>query len=394
VIATGRRLVHLVMALLLVVVSLGCSRTGGPPTVPDPAATKVELKLINFARYPMAALQGVIQTFEQQHPSVKVSAYGPQDRPIPPNQATPFEGIDLLLLTSLQMQEMGRQGLLKELPTVRLPVLEGALPEVVQDLSTEGGRRLGLPVGLSPVLIAANQKGLSSAGISLPSLDWSWADYEQAGTAAVQAGQACQLDGEYLLDSTLRAYGGRVYDADRAGWMLNTPESVQGLAAIARLTKLRAMAIEGPGGPPGNNAFFVVPSSQDTSAGMTLYPLPRGPKGRPTPVNGILASVPTAATHPELAAEFLSLLSTKAAQLPLARAGIRPVTADKEVLAAWRQTVGDRMAQVWELVVNDLYVERTPVYPHDVLSSLAPYFRGETQLDSVISDLIRRTPKH
>lgn len=100
--------------------------------------------------------------------------------------------------------------------------------------------------------------------------------------------------------------------------------------------------------------------------------------------------MPTASTHPDLAMEFVSVLNSKAAQLHLAKAGVRPVTTDEEVLTTWRRTVGDRMTQVWELVVNDLYVQWTPVYPSEVLGNLAPYFRGETQLDSVISELNRR----
>lgn len=382
----------LTLALLLVMISIGCTRTGAQPKVPAPAATQVELKLINLGHFPTDALQGVIQAFQAKHPNVKVNVYGPQDRPVPPNQARPFEGIDLLLLTALQMQEMGREGLLRELPTVRLPVLAGALPEVVHDLSTVDGRRLALPVGVAPFLIAVNQKWLNSAGIPLPPLDWTWADYEQAAAHATQAGLSARLEGQYLLDATLRAYGGRVYDADRAAWMLDTPESVKGLAQIANLGERGAMRIEGRGGPPTDNLFFVVASVREMAAGgMTLLPLPRGPQGRPTPVDALLAAIPTGAMHPELAGEFVSLLNTKAAQLHLARAGVRPVTADEEVLATWRQTAGDRVAQVWDLVVNDLYVERAPLHSSEVLSNLAPYFRGEAQLDSVIANLTRRT---
>jgi len=270
-----------------------------------------------------------------------VECAGPQDRPVPPSQGSLFEGIDLLLLTSLQTQEMGREGYLRELPNVRLPAMEGALPEVVDGLSRVNGRRLGLPVGLSPALIAANQEWLSASGVPLPPLDWTWADYEQAATATV----------------------------------------------IDRLAELGAMRTEGFEGHPSDNSFFVVRSVQDTPSGMTLYPLPRGPKGRPTPVEALIAAVPIAARHPELAMEFVGLLNAKDEQLRLARAGIRPVTANEVVLSAWRKTVGDRMVGVWDLVVNDLYVDGTLIYPSEVLKSLGPYFRGEAQLDAVIATL-------
>lgn len=388
---SGRKLVYPVIALVLAISSIGCSRTGGSSQVPDPAARQVNLNLLNYSRFPADALQGIIQAFEEKYPNVKVHVYTPSDRPVPRDLAAPFEGIDVLLLTSLQTQEMGRAGLLKELPAMRLPSLEGALPEVVYDLSTVEGRRLGLPVGLSPALIAVNQQWLSEAGVPLPPLDWTWADYEQAVAPVMQAGRSAKLDGQILLEPILRAYGGRMYDGDRAAWTLDTPESAQGLAQFERLIKLGSMRTEGPGGPPTDQAFSVVSSVQEMPEGMTLYPLPRGPKGRRTPVEALIGAVPTAATHPELAMEFVSLLNTRNAQLHLARAGVRPVTADEEVLSVWRQTVGDRMVQIWELVVNDLYMEWPPLYPKDVLSSLAPYFRGEAKLDSVISDLSRRT---
>lgn len=383
----GRRVVRSVMAVLLALGLIGCSQSKGPELPP------VELKLINRGHVPTEALKSIVDGFRAEHPNVKVTIYGPSDRPVPPNQAAPYEGIDLLLVTFLQMMEMGRDGILRELPTLRLPVMEGALPEVADAISSVNGRRLGLPIGLSPLLVAAKEKELGAAGIPLPPLDWSWTDYEQLATQAVQDGRPARLDAAYLVESTLRAYGGRVWDEDRATWVIGASEAAPGLAQLARFAERKILKIDRIPEDPSTNLFFIDLWTHETPAGTVRYPLPRGPQGRPTPVNGILASIPTGAAQPEMAQAFINFLGTKGAQLHLARAGIRPVTADQEVLAAYRQAAGDRLAEIWELVVNDLYVEATPVYLDRLSGSLAPYLRGEQGLDAVIADLNRQMPK-
>ncbi|HYG57988.1 MAG TPA: extracellular solute-binding protein, partial [Symbiobacteriaceae bacterium] len=304
----------------------------------------------------------------------------------------------MVLIDDRMAREFYEAGKLRDLSAVRLPQPAPGLEDVLEELGRMEGKRVGLPVIVAPSLITVNEAAFTGAGVAVPPLDWQVEEFEQALRDLKAAGVSFNLSAMSLVDPLVRAYGGQMYDSARQAWAFDTPEAKQGLSALGRLTRDQLVDAEASGkrtimigGGPKAPALTMMPAGINVALrGMNVMPLPKGPKGRAVPVGATMGSVLASSANPEAATDFLkAMISDPAMQQAMARAGIRPVSNDSKALAAWQESVGDRMAQVVELSLQGAYVENadTPALV-EAMTGLQPFLTGNTSLDQIIPGLI------
>lgn len=95
------------------------------------------------------------------------------------------------------------------------------------------GKQYGLPTKFSNVVLVYNKDLFDQAGVSYPTIDWTWAD-ELAAAEAIRA-LGTDIFGVYRPIQTWEFYktvaqnGGSMMNADQTAFTLNSPENVQAL---------------------------------------------------------------------------------------------------------------------------------------------------------------------
>lgn len=113
--------------------------------------------------------------------------------------------------------------------------LEHFFPIALEDVRY-GGKILGLPWGSYPLLRYYNQDLFDQAGLSYPSLDWTWDEYvktvqrltRKSGDEVAVWGTEVPTSCKFVL-STVWSHGGRLFDDSRTTFRLHEPDSVAGL---------------------------------------------------------------------------------------------------------------------------------------------------------------------
>ncbi len=395
------------LALLTLV---GC---GAPKTTADrvPGSQQaaggepVELTVAGFLGMSREALDDVNYEFRKKHPgvNVRVKDRAPLGKGGQPEESD-LEGIDAVILPLALAGQMAEAGMLKDLSNLKVPAPNEAVAGIFDELGTAEGKRFALPIDVSPAMFVINEEQLNKAGIKELPQDWTWQDFGQVLATTKSAGITNMVQVSALLEPALRAYGGQLYDQDRQAWSFDSSAAKQGLAVLADLVKKDLVQADVPGGATtmairiggkdgpalmalGANKLMSVP-------GMNMHPYPRGPQGRPVAASATVAAIPKSSPNAELATDYVrEFLSNPAAQLALAKGGIRPVTADARALSAWQEAVGERMARATDLALAGLYAEPSARDIRPVLEGLLPYFRGTAGLDETVAGLIARLPQ-
>lgn len=381
------------LALLTLV---GCASAPKPtPTISDKPVVLTMLTLPGLSREP---IDEAIRLYTKQHPNVtiKVKESSPGGAILSGQFDTAtLEGIDIALLPRTTAQNLHAEGVLKDLSSVRIPQLNEAIAGVYDDLSKEEGKRFNLPFDITPSLLMINEEVMKSAGVKVPSVDWTIQEFEQTLLALKDAGKLPVLYLNLFFESVVRAYGGQVYDADTDAWAFDTPEAKQGIEALARLVSDELLQNSGAGGfrvmiggGPNAPALTALPPGMSLPMPTQKQPYPRGPHGRPVPVSATVATVMASSGNPDVAVDFLKeMISNEAVQTAFGEAGIRPVLASTKALAAWEQRVGDKTVQAIELSLQDGFVQPNLSYS-DLLVNLKPFFNGQATLEQLMDSLL------
>lgn len=400
---------RLALALMLsIAVLAGCGQgTKTPQTTPaQPQAKAAELTLLTWFGIPREAIDEYIDWYETKHPGTKIKVKEMQGRQVMGQDGkinpSAFEGADVLLMPSDTALMFHSEGLVRDLSQVRMPQADPAIAAVWDELATVDGKRIAIPISITPSLMTINLEQFQKANLPAPAVDWTVEEFEQALAALKAAGIPYNLDVQFALEPLVGAYGGSLYDVSRQAWAFDSAEAKQGLSYVGRLTQaglVTATASAGNktvvmiGGGPNGPALSALPAKGGVSIlpGMNLQPYPKGPKGRAVPVSAIVGVVAKQSASPEAATDFLKeMVSSPEAQLALAKGGIRPVISDAGAMAAWQEAVGDRVAQAMDVSLEGAYVATQPTGWRDLLSGLQPFFDGQSGLDELLPGLMAR----
>ncbi|HYF91316.1 MAG TPA: extracellular solute-binding protein [Symbiobacteriaceae bacterium] len=396
---------RMIALCLSAVLLAGCSAGAKTAETPAPKAPDKPTELTIYAPFGLRreALDDAIEAYTDKHPNTKIRV---RELPLQQmqtkdgtfNPAT-VEGGDIVLVPDAQARNMHTAGLLRDLSSIRAPQLNDLSAPLFDELGILDGKRYGLPYAITPGLIMVNPDVLARAGLKMPSADWTVQDFEQVVTALDAAGVKYNLSLGFLIDPLVRAFGGKMYDPARQAWAFDTPEAKQGLAFVGRLTKEGILPVDDGarvmvmiGGGPDAPALSVLPGNASAMMpGLTLLPLPKGPKGRSVAVSAQVGAVLNASANPEAATDFLKeLIANPAMQQALAKGGVRPLIEDARALAAWQEAVGTTTSQAIELSLEGAYVESVRPNYREALSGLEPFFTGKSTLDEVVPGLIER----
>ena len=126
--------------------------------------------------------------FSAKHPNVKVTLKEGMGKPgVTPDSAS-LDGIDVLFMSEAQVATMASGNLLKDLSAVKLPPVNDAVAGIFSEMGKVEGKRYALPVVISPSMIMINEQAITTAGLKLPSADWTWQDFQHALTVTKSAG--------------------------------------------------------------------------------------------------------------------------------------------------------------------------------------------------------------
>lgn len=394
---------------------VGC--TAAAYTPPSPANTPVELTMLIWPGMDRASINEAIRVYTEQHPNVTIrvkeeavrreapmspnvgveetgSITLPRDTAAPPTD--PLEGVDIALLPQVRVKNLA-SGALKDLSHVALPQLDETIAGLFDDLSKTNGKRLSLPYAITPSLLTVDEDVMKQTGVALPSLDWTVQEFEQTILALSQTGKAPDLNMVLFLEPIVRAYGGRIYDAEKDAWAFDTPEGRAGLEALARMVKTGVFQNTSGGTrvPMRVGPYQYTPAVYALPLGMVLpmepaanQPYPSGPSGRAVPATALVATVAASTAHPDAAIDFVTkLIGNEAMQTALAGAGIRPVLPSEKAHTTWQQVVGEKVAQATNLSLQGAYAQ-PDIYYYDLLEKLKPFLHGQTTLEQLMPTLL------
>lgn len=392
----------LALSLVLLIMA-GCSFSPKTGTPGDGTTRPVELTLLSWSGADLEATQAMIESYTAGHPNVRIKM-----KDIRQNQMVMksgevntalLDGIDLAILPQDLASRYKAANMLQDLSTLRLPRAESLAGTLLDEMGQEKGRRYGVPISLTPAYIEIKESAFQQAGITIPPLDWTIQDMEHLLAAAKAAGLKVNLSQIVMLEPLVRAYGGQLYDSSQNTWTLDTPEVRQGLDEVAKLTQGGWLSGGGVGivvggGPEAPVLQVIPPDGPGDSDNRTVLPLPKGPKGRATPVGATLAVVNKNSPNAEVAVDFVrEMLSNPAAQMALAKAGIRPVTADKAAMEAWREKVGGQKAQAYDLMLQSGYPSPPMRTYFSLTQDLKPYLTGASSLEQILPGLQTAYPR-
>jgi multiple sugar transport system substrate-binding protein len=224
--------------------------------------------------------------------------------------------------------------------------LEDIYPVILSEARIEGDPGLYyLPASLDVVAMYYNKTMLEEAGAELPTSDWTWDDFIEAGLKVTAEKDADGNPTQWMLDNAtwswtatvhpwLVGYGGDVLDAEGRKSTWSSPESLAGLKAYAELWTEHKIA-QPLGADVGGQAFtlgraatyFHIPGLRkhfrETIADKFEWEAelaPKMPDGKHrTGMGSYGFGIFAGAARPNLAWDFVKYLNMPTAQLIMAR---------------------------------------------------------------------------
>lgn len=239
---TYRKACVLQLFFILSVVLWGCTV---PQSVPDPPVVEVAFVALtaNWEHYVTLA-----DTFNAQHPGVHVHVIDPASI----KAAAPGDEVqqavrvaDALLLPEVDLARASNSGIFRDLTT--LAQHDGDLashnvyPNLLSRFQEHGGATWGIPLGVSPLLLAYDRARFDAAGVSYPEPGWSWDQFlataqQLSDPAQAQWGFAGFTPGSFDLAAFILQHGGTLVEDGRPA--LDTPRNAEALAWVADLARV------------------------------------------------------------------------------------------------------------------------------------------------------------
>lgn len=392
-----RRWVSLLLVPLLLA---GCL---GPVGEPD-AFEVIELHVLLGYEPRRSTFDELIKIFIDQHPYVRVRIRQLDHERLTHSDGrankSALEGIDLIFVESQIVPQLAKDGALLDLSHLRVPTFDPVVAPLADALGTVDGIRVGVPLHLTPEMIAINAEVLARAGVTPPPVDWTIDDWERMHVQVQTAEPLAHVPwAGMLLEPMAFAYGGYLYDAPTGDWGFSLPQTEQAMAWIGRQINNGSLKFGIASGP--GESFVVDPLVRTFTGTTALYgdpiirPYPRGPGGVATRATALMGVVPASSAHPQEAAAFLlEMVNNSAAQQALARGGMRPVTADTTALAVWREAVGTDIAEATEISLAGAFVsDGVPAPLTSIMSGLLFYFEGKVTYAEALPGLMRALPR-
>lgn len=217
-------------------------------------------------------------------------------------------------------------------------------PKAMVDLYNFKGKQYGVPKDFDTVGVWYNKSLFDAAGVSYPSADWTWADFQQTAKKLTDPdkgiyGIAAELEGQEYYYNTIYQAGGYVISPDGKTSGYADPNTIRGLKFWTDLIDekvspdLKTMTDTTPLSmfEAGKTAMYWGGSWDAAEFGKNDYtkdkvdvvPLPTGDK-QAVIIHGLANVISAKTAHPKQAAEFLAYLSGKEAASTLADAGVIP----------------------------------------------------------------------
>ncbi|WP_404429253.1 extracellular solute-binding protein [Microbacterium lacus] len=224
---TGLAIGSIAAASLLLAGCAGSS-DGGASSTPD-STEPVELTISWWGNDERAALMDeVIDMFEDKHPNITVVAQpvgAPDD--LFNRLATDFASgtaPDVFALGGAKPLEYGAAGALLDLDTVSDYVDLAPYPDFTLTNTTVDGKVYGLPTGGNAIGMLVNEDIFETAGVDLPTEDWTWDDLSSAAEEVSASGG----EGVMGLDLRIQDIVG-TYLAQITEYGMYTPEGTIGI---------------------------------------------------------------------------------------------------------------------------------------------------------------------
>ena len=326
----SKRMAALAASLMLVGVTAACSSAASSSS----GGGKVTLSYAIWDQTQEAAMKKIVAAFEQQNPNISVNI-----------QLTPYadyftklqtaasagQAPDVLWMNGPNFQLYASNGQLMSLSGLNVDTAD--YPSSMDSLYTYDGTLFGMPKDFDTVGLWYNKAIFQAAGVSLPTANWTWADFDAAAAKLTDKAKGiyavgATLEGQENFYDTIFQAGGTVISADEKSSGYDSPASIAGLEFWTNLIakgespSLSQMNDTAPldmfesgklamfwGGSWDANAFA---QNANTKDGVDVTVLPEGVK-RATVIHGLANVVYSHTAHPQQAEKFVQFLGSQQA---------------------------------------------------------------------------------
>lgn len=311
------------------------------------------------------AMQEIATAFEADHPGVKVEI-----------QLTPWDdywtkmqtamtggsGPDVMWMHAAQIGLYASQNQLAPLSGDGIDTSK--YPEALVNTYTYDGKLYGVPKDYDTVALWYNKKLFADAGVQPPTTDWTWADMQAAAkklTTGDVKGFASSAARQQNVYPAIFSAGGDVVSPDGTKSGYGSPEALAGVEFLLSFIAdgssptMQQMVDTSPAESftsgkiamyltASNNALFFKKST--AAADLQVAPLPKGPAGSISVINGLANSVNASSKHLKLAQEFAAFASgQKAAEIQADSGTVIP--AYEGTSEAWVKAIPEYDLQVF-----------------------------------------------
>ncbi|MFG2825832.1 ABC transporter substrate-binding protein [Kitasatospora sp. NPDC048365] len=407
-----RRVSALLCAGLLVAGVAGCSSDSTSPGQDGKAAGPVTLTYGIWDANQQPAMQKIVDAFQAAHPDIRVSIQ------LTPNAdywtklqtaAASGSAPDVFWMSSTRIGLYAGQGQL--LPLSDRPGFDsGKFAKALNDIYTLGGKQYGMPKDYDTIGLWYNKKLFDAAGVKYPDASWTWQDVIDASRRLTDPakgvwGIASPSWTQENLYNTIHQAGGHVISADRKTSGLADPASVEGLRyALDFVTKYKTS-------PTAQQMTDTDPSQLFASGKVAMFtdgdwdtltyknapglvadvaPLPAGPKGRATVVNGLGNVIYAKTRHAAAAWEFVKFLGGREANEIQASTGT-VIPAYEGLADTWVKSTPQFNLQIFvdelQNAVPYPVSKNTSAWSKDTQALLDKVWAGQQDLDSAAAQM-------
>lgn len=336
---------------------------------------------------PHDILQDAIDVFHQRHPDVKVTFVSGIPKAEYPEwlagKLLAGDEPDVFIIPSAEVSTYISVGALADLDVFMENDLEfnaDAYYPAAVSMCQQNGLYYALPVECSPSLMFVNKTLLARENIPMPSNNWSWNDFyticekvtkDRDGDGSIDQYGCYGYNWKYASLTN----GMDIFDDQGASSYFSDSRLEEAIFFVMSLRELnRGYEVSNKDFDLGNVAFrpftfaeyrtylpYPWRIKKYTAFEWDVVPFPAGPKGSNTSImNVMLMGMSTRTKHPDLAWEFLKLLSydkeiqldilAKSQGLPVRR----DILADPESQQIFDQAVGEGTDQMPLAVINDI----------------------------------------
>ena len=336
-----RKVSALLCAAALVTGIAGCSSASTSSNSADSGPVTITYGIWDPNQMP--AMQKIVDAFHASHPDITVKIQ------LTPNtdywtklqtEAASGSAPDVFWMSSTRIGLYAGQGQLQSL-SGKSGFDNSKFPKSLNAIYTMDGKQYGMPKDFDTIGLWYNKKLFDAAGVKYPDASWTWqsvidASRKLTDTAKGVWGIASPSWTQENLYNTIQQAGGNVISADKKKSGLDDPKSVAGLQyALDFVTKYKTS-------PTAQQMTDTDPSQLFASGKVAMFtdgdwdtltyknapglsadvaPLPAGPAGKGTVINGLGNVIYARTKHSAAAWEFVKFLGGQQANRIQAASG-------------------------------------------------------------------------